>query len=211
MRRSARSIRRCFSTLGWRPTCFRLTKQVQIATDHAKGAPSRLAGREVPRYEDNEASFAELQARIAKTSDYLATFTPARFRRLGRAHGDAESRRQGLSSSRARSTCSMSPCRTSISTSPRPTPSCATTACRWAKAIFSAGTERLPRLSAGHFPRDAREIGRAVTPIRGGRPCTWRAGAPARRDSAPASSGRGRENNSVWKPIVQPPCWSSHA
>ena len=52
---------------------------MQIATDHAKGAPSRLAGREVPRYEDNEANFAELQARIAKTRDYLATFKPAEF------------------------------------------------------------------------------------------------------------------------------------
>ena len=56
-----------------------LTQQVQIATDFAKGASSRLAGREVPRYEDNETSFAELQARIAKTRDYLATFKPAEF------------------------------------------------------------------------------------------------------------------------------------
>jgi len=58
------------------PDMLPLTKQVQIATDHAKGAPSRLAGREVPRYEDDEASFAELQARVAKTRDYLATFKP---------------------------------------------------------------------------------------------------------------------------------------
>ena len=61
------------------PDMFQLVKQVQIATDHAKGAPSRLAGREVPRYEDNEASFAELQARISKTRDYLATFKPTEF------------------------------------------------------------------------------------------------------------------------------------
>ena len=58
------------------PDMLPLTKQVQIATDHAKGAPSRLAGREVPRYEDDEASFADLQARVAKTRDYLATFKP---------------------------------------------------------------------------------------------------------------------------------------
>ncbi|WP_296745787.1 DUF1993 family protein [Mesorhizobium sp.] len=57
------------------PDMFALTRQVQIATDHAKGAPSRLAGREVPKYEDNEASFAELQARIGKTLDHLATFS----------------------------------------------------------------------------------------------------------------------------------------
>jgi hypothetical protein len=57
------------------PDMFALTRQVQIATDHAKGAPSRLAGRTAPRYEDDEASFADLQARIAKTIDYLETFS----------------------------------------------------------------------------------------------------------------------------------------
>ena len=59
------------------PDMFALTRQVQIATDHAKGAPSRLAGREVPKYDDNEASFSDLQARIAKTVDHLATFSAA--------------------------------------------------------------------------------------------------------------------------------------
>ena len=61
------------------PDMYPLTRQVQIATDHAKGAPSRLAGREVPRYEDNEATFAELHHRIARTLDYLATFKPDEF------------------------------------------------------------------------------------------------------------------------------------
>lgn len=68
-----------FLTARLAPDMLNLTKQVQIATDHAKGAPSRLAGREVPRYEDNEASFAELQARVAKTRDYLATFKREEF------------------------------------------------------------------------------------------------------------------------------------
>ncbi|WP_352607295.1 DUF1993 family protein [Mesorhizobium sp. M0488] len=66
-----------FLTARLAPDMFALTRQVQIATDHAKGAPSRLAGREVPRYEDNEASFAELEARIAKTLTHLETFSPA--------------------------------------------------------------------------------------------------------------------------------------
>ncbi|MCP9230770.1 DUF1993 family protein [Mesorhizobium sp. M0833] len=61
------------------PDMFALTRQVQIATDHAKGAPSRLAGREVPKYEDNETSFVDLQARLTKTLDYLATFSAAEF------------------------------------------------------------------------------------------------------------------------------------
>jgi uncharacterized protein len=61
------------------PDMLNLIQQVQMATDFAKGASSRIAGREVPRYEDNEANFAELHARITKTRDYLATFKPAEF------------------------------------------------------------------------------------------------------------------------------------
>lgn len=66
-----------FTTARLAPDMFALARQVQIATDHAKGAPSRLAGREVPKYEDFETTFAELQTRITKTQDYLKTFSPA--------------------------------------------------------------------------------------------------------------------------------------
>ena len=66
-----------FLTSRLAPDMYALTRQVQIATDHAKGAPSRLAGREVPKYEDHEASFADLEARIAKTIAYLETFSAA--------------------------------------------------------------------------------------------------------------------------------------
>lgn len=55
---------------------YPLTSQVQIATDLAKGCAARLAGLEIPRYEDNEKTFAELRARIAKTVDFLQTITP---------------------------------------------------------------------------------------------------------------------------------------
>jgi len=58
------------------PDMFALTRQVQIAADHAKGAPCRLAGREVPKFEDTESSFADLQARIARTRELLASFSP---------------------------------------------------------------------------------------------------------------------------------------
>lgn len=59
------------------PDMHPLSAQVQIATDHAKGAPSRLAGREAPKFEDKETTFAELQNRIARTRDYLNSFAPA--------------------------------------------------------------------------------------------------------------------------------------
>ena len=57
------------------PDMFPLVKQVQITTDNAKGL-ARLAGMEVPKYEDNETSFADLQARIARTIAFLDTLRP---------------------------------------------------------------------------------------------------------------------------------------
>lgn len=48
------------------PDMFPLTKQIQIATDHAKGCVARLAGQQIEAIEDTETTFAELQARIKK-------------------------------------------------------------------------------------------------------------------------------------------------
>ncbi len=59
------------------PDMFPLTRQVQIACDVAKGCGARLAGIEVPKYEDSEVSFAELQARIEKTIDFLKSIPEA--------------------------------------------------------------------------------------------------------------------------------------
>ncbi|HVC28272.1 MAG TPA: DUF1993 domain-containing protein [Gammaproteobacteria bacterium] len=53
------------------PDMFPLVRQVQIATDQVKGCAARLAGMEVPAYEDNEQSFADLYARIDKTMAFL--------------------------------------------------------------------------------------------------------------------------------------------
>ena len=58
------------------PDMHPLSRQVQIASDSAKGAAARLAGVEAPSWPDTETSFAELQARIKKTIDYLETFKP---------------------------------------------------------------------------------------------------------------------------------------
>lgn len=59
------------------PDMFPLVRQVQIASDNAKGGGARLAGMNPPKYEDNEASFPELNARIEKTVAFLQTLTPA--------------------------------------------------------------------------------------------------------------------------------------
>jgi hypothetical protein len=61
--------------LGWRlaPDMFALVRQIQVTTDQAKNASSRLAGVEPPKYEDNEATIDQLKARLAKTIAYLKT------------------------------------------------------------------------------------------------------------------------------------------
>jgi hypothetical protein len=55
------------------PDMFAFTGQVQIACDQAKNGGARLAGAEPPKFEDNEKTFAELKARIAKTLAYVKT------------------------------------------------------------------------------------------------------------------------------------------
>lgn len=56
------------------PDMFALTRQVQIATDNAKGMAHRLAGREVPAMADTETTFGELHTRIDKVRDMLKAF-----------------------------------------------------------------------------------------------------------------------------------------
>lgn len=58
------------------PDMFTMTRQVQIATDSAKGAAARLAGLPVPSFPDTEATFPELKARIAKTLAFVQGFGP---------------------------------------------------------------------------------------------------------------------------------------
>jgi hypothetical protein len=65
--------------LGYRlaPDMFALTRQVQIATDTAKGCVARLAGVDVPVYEDNETTFAQLLDRLERTVAFIEGFQPA--------------------------------------------------------------------------------------------------------------------------------------
>lgn len=61
------------------PDMFPLLRQVQVACDFAKGVSARLAGAEVPAYEDDEQTFVELDARIARTLLFLEGLQPSRF------------------------------------------------------------------------------------------------------------------------------------
>ncbi len=53
------------------PDMLPFVRQVQIASDFAKGGTARLAGREVPKWEDTEKTFAELQARLDKAIEFV--------------------------------------------------------------------------------------------------------------------------------------------
>src|SRR5262249_58887064 len=56
------------------PDMLPFSRQVQIVSDSSKGAAARLTGKDIPRYEDNEKTFAELQQRLAKTRGFLEQF-----------------------------------------------------------------------------------------------------------------------------------------
>jgi hypothetical protein len=59
------------------PDMLPFTRQIQIATDTAKGCVARLAGLEVPKWDDTEASFGDLRARIRKAIDYVQSIPAA--------------------------------------------------------------------------------------------------------------------------------------
>jgi hypothetical protein len=61
------------------PDMFPLLRQVRVACDFAKSVSARLAGVEMPNFEDDEQTFADLQARIAKTLAFIGSLTPRQF------------------------------------------------------------------------------------------------------------------------------------
>ena len=61
------------------PDMFPLIRQVQIATDFARGISARLAGIEVPTYENAEKTFADLDALVARTLAFLDSVKAAQF------------------------------------------------------------------------------------------------------------------------------------
>ena len=59
------------------PDMLPFVKQIQIASDGAKGCVARLAGVEIPKWEDTEATLDDLRARIRRTIDFVQGFGPA--------------------------------------------------------------------------------------------------------------------------------------
>ena len=61
------------------PDMHPLVRQVQIATDHAKGCCARLAGVELPKMADEETTFADLEKRIKAVLAFIRTLKRAQF------------------------------------------------------------------------------------------------------------------------------------
>ena len=61
------------------PDMFPLIRQVQIASDNAKGISARLAGQEPPKMEDTEVTFDQAIERVRKTVEYLKTLDQSMF------------------------------------------------------------------------------------------------------------------------------------
>ncbi|MGM9479944.1 DUF1993 domain-containing protein [Roseateles sp. NT4] len=68
-----------YLTLRLAPDMLPFTKQIQIASDAAKGCVARLSGQPIPSYEDNEATLDQLAERIKKTRDFVLSVPEAAF------------------------------------------------------------------------------------------------------------------------------------
>ena len=53
------------------PDMFSLVRQIRAATDHACSAAGRLSGKDLPKFANDETTFAQLKDRIAKTIEFL--------------------------------------------------------------------------------------------------------------------------------------------
>src|SRR5215469_4251490 len=61
------------------PDMLPLMRQIQIATDHAKGATARLSGGEPPKFSDEEQTIEDIKGRIARTVEYIRSVPAAKF------------------------------------------------------------------------------------------------------------------------------------
>ena len=83
------------------PDMLPMTKQVQFACDSAKGVVARLAGVDIPAFEDNEKTLEELKVRIAKTIAFIETMKPEQIdgtedKEIVIKRGDKETRYKGM-------------------------------------------------------------------------------------------------------------------
>jgi hypothetical protein len=66
-----------YLTMRLAPDMLPFIKQIQIASDGAKGCVARLAGVDIPKWDDTEVTLDDLRARIRKTIDYVQSVPAA--------------------------------------------------------------------------------------------------------------------------------------
>jgi hypothetical protein len=64
-----------FCAIRLAPDMLPFSRQIQLACDLVKNVTAAIAGREPPRFEDTETTIVELRARIAKTLEYVNSFS----------------------------------------------------------------------------------------------------------------------------------------
>lgn len=68
-----------YLTMRLAPDMLPFARQIQIASDAAKGCVARLAGEAVPSWEDKEATLDELAERLRRTRDYVLSLPTTAF------------------------------------------------------------------------------------------------------------------------------------
>jgi hypothetical protein len=58
------------------PDMFPLLRQIRAATDHAINGAGRPAGKELPKFANDETTIAQLKDRIARTIEFLKSIKP---------------------------------------------------------------------------------------------------------------------------------------
>jgi hypothetical protein len=61
------------------PDMFPLVRQVQIATDFARGISARLSGTDVPSFDDKQTSFGDLKELISQSLAFIDGISPDKF------------------------------------------------------------------------------------------------------------------------------------
>ena len=131
------------------PDMLPFVKQVQLVCDFAKNTMGRLTG-EPPKFPDEEKSLEDLKARIAKTIDYVKSFSAADIDATFEKDVTFPDRPAEHDDAQGRAVCGRcSRCRISISTPLRPTTSCASAAWKSASGIFWEGRDAKDRESRG--------------------------------------------------------------
>ena len=118
------------------PDMYPLSQQVRIACDQARNGVARITGAAPTVSADEDKTFDDLKARIAGTIEFLRSVRAPDFEGAEERDCSIPGPNGIVFQMNGLSSCAPGRCRTSTSTSPPPTASCATTASISARRII---------------------------------------------------------------------------